>query len=482
MAKTYQCSECGSRWTSPFTPMFCSGTKGCKSKSFVVVDGADATSISTNPFLKLQSTAPTLPSISPSISDGDVFVQKQEFHIVSDDKAKTLSNDTNPPVVTETVSSKSTNLLWRFRSNGEARPARFCPIFDDKKRLFVSVSNTLAMFESDGLSTGKPSWTKSFGGLVRHPVLGPDGNLRIHASDGRLYSVSPNGEETNTPVIVGVPSGWSTPTIDRDGMVWLQLSQGGLTKVAPNGTLPRKPFFRTNRRLDCTGILIDGVFYVGSETGCVMAIDLSNEQGANRWENDDRVRTGWCINSAFALFRSTLIVSSRDDILYGFSTDGDRLWEIAMPGQMIGSPVVDCDGNIFIGLGVHRRGGNVGMLVCVDGRTHRIRWKTPTPAPVESTPVIGEDRTIYFGDNDGNLLGLDIHGSVCWSDKVDTAVRSPGILFDNGRLAFGLDDGSFAVFTCPSPTMSPNGWPKFRGKYSQTGNESIAVAKEICHG
>lgn len=454
MAKTYQCTECGAQWSSPFAPMFCGGTKGCKSKSFVAVDDPTAPKASApsnpfssgNPFLQTPLQAPSKTPVPvaevPSVPES-VIVQEQK-----------------PVTATHT---KSENLLWRFRPDGEARPARFCPVFDGGNRLFVSVSNILAMFDGDGLNTGTPSWTKSFGGLARHPVIGPDGNIRLHAADGRLYTVTPEGQDTMQPVAVGPPPGWSTPTIDRTGTAWLQLAQGGLTKVEPDGSVNRRPFFRTGQRLDCTGLLIDGIFYVGGESGCLLAVDLSADRGENRWENDDRVRTGWCINSALAAVDSTLIVSSRDDTLYGYSIHGDRLWAVPMPGQMLGSPIVDGEGNIFIGVGINRRSGNVGMLVCVDVQTHRIRWETPTPAPVESTSVLAEDGAVYFGDNDGNLFGVDRTGRICWSDKIDAAIRSPGILFGENRLGFGLDDGSFAVFRCPSSNMASTGWPKFRG-------------------
>lgn len=474
--------------------MFCNGTRGCKSKSFVVVDdGIDAPNspvitnsvASPNPFHKMQSVASIVPP-AQSILDRPadrVFLQETESSAVvgtsdateNDIELSTVavSRTMSLPAAVVPVSSETTNLLWRFRPNGKARPARYCPVFDTKNRLFVSVSNMIAMFEGDGLATGTPQWAKSLGGLIRHPVLGPDGNLRIHASDGRLYSIAPDGNDAASPIAVGPPSGWSTPTIDRDGTVWLQLSQGGLTKIDPDGILPRRPFFRTGQRLDCSGLLIDDIFYVGGESGCVLAVDLSGERGENLWENNDRARTGWCINSALALSGSTLIVSSRDDILYGYSTSGERLWKTPMSGQTVGSPVVDGGGNIYIGLGVNRRNGNIGMLACVDGQTHQVRWEFSTPAPIESTPVIGEDGVVYFGDNDGNLFGIDGFGRLCWSDKIDVAVRSPGILFGKGRLAFGLDDGSFAVFSCPSNDMARSGWPKFRRTYAQNGNEAI---------
>ena len=63
-----------------------------------------------------------------------------------------------------------------------------------------------------------------------------------------------------------------------------------------------------------------------------------------------------------------------------------------MPGQMLGSPVLDREGHVYVGVGQLQRGQQPrGMLVCVDGNSHKIRWQYPAAGPVESTPVIGDD-------------------------------------------------------------------------------------------
>ncbi len=82
-----------------------------------------------------------------------------------------------------------------------------------------------------------------------------------------------------------------------------------------------------------------------------------------------------------------------------------------MPGQIFGSPVADRNGHIYLGLSQAPRGMDPrGVLVCIDGNSHKVRWEYRTAAPVESTPAIGDDDLIYFGDNAGVIHAVNFFG------------------------------------------------------------------------
>ena len=141
-----------------------------------------------------------------------------------------------------------------------------------------------------------------------------------------------------------------------------------------------------------------------------------------------------------------------------------------MQGQILGSPVADRNGHIYLGLSQAPRGVEPrGALVCIDGNSHKVRWEYRTAAPVESTPVIGDDDLIYFGDNAGVIHAVDFSGKGQWTADVGSPVRSAGTFLAPHRLAFGLDNDSLVVLECSSGGLAAEGWPKFGRTLGQNG-------------
>ncbi len=116
--------------------------------------------------------------------------------------------------------------------------------------------------------------------------------------------------------------------------------------------MENRAFLRSPVQFNSTGILFDKTLYVGGEDQFVHAIDLTKPRGRELWdESENHGRTGWYINSAIAMLSDhTLIVASRDDHLYNFALDGTLRWKVHLPGQALGSPVVDAQNRIYVGL------------------------------------------------------------------------------------------------------------------------------------
>ena len=88
---------------------------------------------------------------------------------------------------------------------------------------------------------------------------------------------------------------------------------------------------------------------------------------------------------------------------------------------------------------------------------------------MESTPVIGDDGVIYFGDNEGVIHAVDLRGQAKWTAKVGSPVRSAGTILAPQRVAFGLDDETLVVLKCSSKGLA-GGWPKIGGTLGQCGS------------
>lgn len=269
------------------------------------------------------------------------------------------------------------------------------------------------------------------------------------------------------------PTGTETPGSALDG---------GLIKVDAEGRLQKPgPYFRSRQKFDAAGIIHDGVLYIGSEDGYMFAVRLDEPKGTNLWNHAaEQGYTGWYIHCSPAITADGMVVvTGRDEHLYGFSAVGRignpsyrevQTWKTRMPGQMLGSPVIDRHGQIYVGVGQSRRGQEPrGVLACIDGNSHKIRWEYKAAGPVESTPVIGDDDVIYVGDNAGVIHAVNFRGTAVWTARVETAVRSAGTILAPERVAFGLDNETLIVLKCSSKGLAEAGWPKIGRTLGQYG-------------
>jgi outer membrane protein assembly factor BamB len=366
--------------------------------------------------------------------------------------------------------------VWAFPGEppyeDEARVMRNAPAVDPQGRFILyHQGRLLALVEEQ--DQAKTVWEYVIGSHVPGPIaVASDGTIRAHCNDGYLHCLNSAGRQEWSPVKVGEPLGFAAPVVDEEGSTYVSSYDGGLLLVDREGRVAARHYFRSRRKLDSAGIIHAGVLYVGSEDGYVFAIQLGPRRGENLWNPaDEQGHTGWFVNSSPALAADgTIVVAARDETLYGFHPDGHQTWAAKMPGQMLGSPVIDRQGHLYVGVfQAHRGQEGRGFLVCIDGNSHKVRWRYDAAAPVESTPVIGDDDLVYFGDNSGTIHAVDPQGKAQWTARVEAAVRSAGTILAPGRLAFGLDDDTLVVLRCSSQGLAPEGWPKIGRTLGQSG-------------
>lgn len=381
------------------------------------------------------------------------------------------------PVPADVVVAPDTGgrIRWVYPRRGDPGPGRpplrNGPVVDPEGRLIAGLAGELVALEPDG----SVAWSYPLGGHVPgSPVLGADGVVRAHASDGLFHGIRPDGRPAWAPVDVGAPLGSASPLVDDAGDAWICPASGGIVRVGPGGAFDAdRPFVRSTDRFDATGLIRDGVLYVGAEfDACVRAIRLGGGRGEDLWDRDgDRGRTGWSAVGAIALGDGpTLVVPCRDEHLYGFRTDGRPAWSARMPGQLRAAPVVDERGYVFLGVSRPTPDGvGLGALVGFDPASKAVRVRYEAGGPVESTPVLGDDGVIYFGDNAGLVHAVDPFGRGLWAQDVGAPVRSAGTIAGPGLVVFGRDDGRLVALEIPSRGLAGRGWPKFLGDLAQSG-------------
>jgi len=343
-------------------------------------------------------------------------------------------------------------------------PLSGAPAIDATGRIFIHLHDKLvALEEKDGRA--QVVWEYVTGSRAPGPtVVAPDGTLRLHCSDGTLHCLNFDGKQVYPPALVGEPLGYAAPVADEDGNTWISAVDGGLIKVDAEGRTPKAGrYFRSRQKFDAGGVIHRGVLYIGSEDGYLFAVELGDHKGKNLWDHAaEQGYTGWYIHSSPAITADgNVVVAGRDEHVYGFAPNGKQLWKTPVPGQMLASPVIDRHGHVYVGVSQSRRGQQPhGLLLCMDGNSHKVRWQYDAAGPVESTPAIGDDDVIYFGDNTGTIHAIDFAGKPQWTAQVGAAVRSAGTILAPSRLAFGLDDETLIVLTCSSQALAEAGWPK----------------------
>jgi outer membrane protein assembly factor BamB len=345
----------------------------------------------------------------------------------------------------------------------QATAMRNAPAVDASGRVFLQYQDRLvALTEED--KKPKVVWEYTIGSRAPGPiVLGPQDTLLLHCCDGYLHCLDAvSGKQIWAPAAVGEPLGYAVPVVDRSGNIWVSSPEGGLHRVDSRGQIQKPQFFRSRQKFDAPALAAEGVLYVGSELGYMFAIDLFGDRGANKWNHaTDQGFVGVVRSAPLLTADGTIVVAGQDDCLFGVAAIGAIAWKTQMPGQVLGSPVADRHGHIYVGLSQAPRAGDPrGSLACIDGNSHKLRWEYRTAAPVESSPVIGDDDVIYFGDNSGVIHAVDFSGKAQWTADVDSPVRSAGTLIAEHRLAFGLDNESLVVLDCSSNGLAAEGWPK----------------------
>ncbi len=85
------------------------------------------------------------------------------------------------------------------------------------------------------------------------------------------------------------------------------------------------------------------------------------------------------------------------DVLYAINPDGGQKWKFTTGGPVDSSPAIGTDGTIYVG-------SNDDNVYAINPDGNR-KWKftTATGAFVFSSPAVGADGTIYIGSQDRNL-------------------------------------------------------------------------------
>ena len=262
------------------------------------------------------------------------------------------------------------------------------------------------------------------------PAIGPDGT--IYAGGDKLYAIEPDGSLKWTFSGLWPEAIRNAPAIGKDGTVYFVYHNVPLTALNP-------------------------------------------EDGSVKWSLPLGINDH-CFSSPAIGIDETIYVATQPGILYAVSQNGQLLWTFdvasaGFTGIFRSSPSVDSNGSIYLGLNT----GNPSSALFALNSVGTLKWlfvpgDLPDDVPkdhfdIYSSPAIGSDGLIYFGQEFGRVYALKASdGSL-----VEMTTTSAGIIWSSpaidkkGVLYISDLDGKVYAIQTGCKGLDPSAyWPKFR--------------------
>jgi len=277
--------------------------------------------------------------------------------------------------------------------------------------------------------------SNSFGRFFHELAIGRDRNLYLTGDDGKVYGFYPDGKRR---WVFPIPaSKLSEPTVGPDGTIYVvsQLS-GGVQQGAPrsyvyalnpDGTqrwvYSTTDFLESAAAIGNGGRLYIGGFFFnsfsGSSGGVVLAID-ANGQAAARTTTADTVQIAPAVS-----FSGDVFVGDYDGIFRVFTPDLQPRWTYSMHSRISTPASIGDDGTVYA--------GDESGYVYAWTKTGSLRWEqqvSPT-GPQYSSVTIANNGVLYVGTYDSRLRAMSAtDGSTLWTATTSGTVFTPALASD----------------------------------------------------
>ena len=251
--------------------------------------------------------------------------------------------------------------------------------------------------------------------VQQHPVVGSDGTVYI-GMDGLLHAFDPSGAVRWTATLGTNLRGG--PALALDGQTIYAFGHTSTGPVATlyafrlDGTIKWQfsSFYGYYPALAPPTVAADGTVLVLS--GQLVAI---GSDGVERWR--------YSPSASYYNSYASVSVNPTGEVVFAFdwyfgklSPNGTELWQQEFRGgeylneleSTYSAPLIDADGNIFLGLGTGKRWTRPwGKVVRGYSPTGDLLWEYPVGEGVyTSSPALAPDGTLYVGSMDGALYAL----------------------------------------------------------------------------
>jgi outer membrane protein assembly factor BamB len=395
-------------------------------------------------------------------------------------------------------------ILWETRLPAETYYSSLA-LSSDEKRVYTGTSTGLLgthlagqVFIALDASSGDEIWRLD---LERNevrstPAIAPDNSIYFtvetrdpvygNTTGDELWHLSSEGEllwkyDIN-PTKLTMEIGHSTPAIGTDGTIYVAGDK--LYAIYPNGTFRwsaiGSPPILTEALRNAPVIGQDGTIYFVYHNIPLTALNPDN--GSVIWSCPLGVNDH-CFASPAIGADGTIYVATQPGLVYAVSGTGQIIWtfnlaSVGFTGTLRSSPAVDSDGSVYFGI-------NTGIpssaffALNPDGTVKWIFEPADLPDDVPSThfdiyssPALGSDSIVYFGQEFGRVYGLKkTDGTIAILVNTRSGITWPSPAIDRKGILYINDISGYvyAIQTGSKGLDSLAGWPKFRYNNQNTG-------------
>ncbi|MGE5702045.1 MAG: PQQ-binding-like beta-propeller repeat protein [Clostridia bacterium] len=336
-------------------------------------------------------------------------------------------------------------LKWKFTTNGMVQSS---PVIAADGTVFIgSHDGNLYAINPDGTQ----KWTFDTGGWIESsPAIAADGTVYIGSDDGNLYAIDPaNGNQIWAFSAQG--EFVSSPSIATDGTIYIGCVDANLYAIDPNGSLKWK--FATGQQIfSSPAIAADGTIYIGNDDGILFAIDPTSQQEKWNFHANGRIFGAPVIGGD-----GTIYFGTDGRSFYAVHPDGTEKWHYTVTSATdpyfayFSSPAIAADGTIYVGSFTNITKSRFFALA-PDGS---LKWSYAASSPFISIPIVDSNGNVFVGSNSGKLFAFDRNGALIWDFAMGRSLSSPAIAAD-GTIYIGDNNKNILALTTfnVAPTAS----------------------------
>jgi outer membrane protein assembly factor BamB len=251
----------------------------------------------------------------------------------------------------------------------------------------------------DGTPKWEPFMPDPGMGVASSIAIGADHTIYFgtinYGTGGKLYALRPDRTEVWN-LQLPYPYGFSRVIVGSDGTVYAYSQHRGppydgqLHAVAPTGQ--EKWHYYLGCYPGGLSIGLDESVYCTSDMAKLHAV---SPDGAANWLF---ANVGYVITEAVVGPDAMIHLSSANGNLYTFSPEGALVRPPTVLGGLVhATPAIAADGTIY---------APSYTDLCAVNPDGTLRWRFPTPAPIQASPAIGADGTVYLGGQSRKLYAL----------------------------------------------------------------------------
>jgi outer membrane protein assembly factor BamB len=304
------------------------------------------------------------------------------------------------------------------------------------------------------------------------PLIGPDNKIYIGDEEGMLHGINPNGTPFWDPPLM-ISNGYylnSSPAINAMGdMIYVGCENETLYAInTGTGSIEWK--FGASAGITASpAIATDGAIVFGDENDSAGRLYILNPDGTER----HTFYAAGPIFSSPAINGDTIYFAASETLFYAIDMNGNLLYTYLpeVQDEVFSSPTIGANGIVYFG-------DLTGRLYALNSNLTPVttgNWPILITDEITSSAAIGSDNLIYFVGNDDYLYAYNSAGILDWSVKLGAAksrkqeaLKPSPAIGPNGWIYVASENGIYAFKR--NITLATNApWPMFRHDLKHTG-------------